>query len=93
MCFMRKDMLRFKIKELLEKIEFNENRRITINELSGSTGINRMTLSKIINHRGYSTVTDNLDRLCTYFECDIEDLVEYISEERLEQIEGAITPK
>lgn len=77
-------MLRFKIKQLLEQKEFNENRRITINELAESTGINRMTLSKIINHRGHSTVTDNLDRLCAYFECRIEDLVEYVSDDRLE---------
>lgn len=80
-------MLRFRIKELLEKKEFNENRRITINEMAESTGINRMTLSKIINHRGYSTVTDNLDRLCAYFQCKIEDLVEYVSEDKLKELE------
>jgi DNA-binding Xre family transcriptional regulator len=81
--------LRFKIKELLERKEFKENRRITINEVAESTGINRMTLSKIINHRGYSTVTDNLDKLCAYFECKIEDLVEYVSEDMLKDIQGA----
>lgn len=80
-------MLRFKIKELIERKEFKENRRITINEVSDSTGINRMTLSKIINHRGHSTVTDNLDKLCTYFECNIEELVEHISNEQLRKLE------
>ncbi len=81
--------MRFKIKELLERKEFKENRRITINELAESTGINRMTLSKVINHRGYSTVTDNLDKLCAYFECKIEDLVEYVSEDMLKDLQGA----
>jgi putative transcriptional regulator len=81
--------LRFKIKELLERKEFKENRRITINEVAESTGINRMTLSKIINHRGYSTVTDNLDKLCAYFECKIEDLVEYVSEDMLKDLQRA----
>ena len=81
--------MRFKIKELLERKEFKENRRITINEVAESTGINRMTLSKIINHRGYSTVTDNLDKLCAYFECKIEDLVEYVSEDMLKDLQGA----
>lgn len=80
-------MLRFKIKELLEKREFNENRRITINEVAESTGVNRMTLSKIINHRGYSTVTDNLDKLCAYFDCRIEELVEYVSDEKIKHLE------
>ena len=39
-----------------------------------------MTLSKILNHKGHSTGTDTLDKLCAYFECRIEDLVEYVSE-------------
>ncbi|MBR7890119.1 helix-turn-helix domain-containing protein [Marinomonas sp. A79] len=57
---------------------FKENRRITIGEVASQTGINRMTLSKMINHRGYSTVTDNLDKLCRYFECELVDLAEYL---------------
>ena len=71
-------MLRFKIKELLARKEFEEGRRITLTEVAERAGIHRMTLSKIINQKGYSTVTDNLDKLCDYFECRIEDLVEYI---------------
>ena len=47
-------------------------------EIANATGINRMTLSKIANHAGYSTVTDNLDRLCSYFECPLEALAEHI---------------
>jgi putative transcriptional regulator len=71
-------MLRFKIKELLARKEFDEGRRITLTEVAEHAGIHRMTLSKIINQKGYSTVTDNLDKLCEYFQCRIEDLVEYI---------------
>jgi putative transcriptional regulator len=71
-------MLRFKIKELIAKKEFSENRRVTIGEVADAAGIHRMTLSKLINQRGYNTGTENLDRLCDFFECDINDLVEYI---------------
>jgi putative transcriptional regulator len=74
-------MLRYHLKELIAEKEFNENRRITIAEVAKETGINRMTLSKIINHRGHSTVTDNLDKLCSYFECPIERLVTHIEGE------------
>ena len=42
------------------------------------TGINRMTLSKIANRPGYSTVTDNLDKLCAYFGCGLGDLGEFV---------------
>ena len=72
-------MLRFHLKELIAEKEFVENRRITVKEVSEATGINRMTLSKIINHRGHSTVTDNLDKLCAYFDCPIEKLVTYVN--------------
>ena len=71
-------MLRFKIKELLEKKAFEEGRRITLTQVAEAAGIHRMTLSKIVNQKGYSTVTDNIDRLCDYFQCRIEELVEHI---------------
>lgn len=71
-------MLRFKLKELIAKKEFAEDRQITLKEIAAETGINRMTLSKIVNHKGYSTVTDNIDKLCNYFDCDVEDLVERV---------------
>lgn len=71
-------MLRFKLKEMIANKEFAEGRRITIGEVADATGIHRMTLSKMINHRGYNTGTDNLDKLCEYFNCQIEELIEYI---------------
>ena len=74
-------MIRFKLAEQIEKKQFKESRRITIQEVAEATGVNRMTLSKILNHKGHSTGTDTLDRLCTYFGCRIEDLVEHIPNE------------
>jgi putative transcriptional regulator len=74
-------MIRFRIQELLAEKQFKEGRRATISELSEATGINRGTLSRMVNQKGYSTVTDHLDRLCTYFGCKIEELAEHIPEE------------
>ena len=71
-------MIRFKLQELLAEKQFKENRRVTLSELSEVTGINRVTISKLINHRSYSTVTDNVDVLCKFFNCKVEDLMEYI---------------
>lgn len=73
-------MLRFKLKELIAEKEFSENRQITLKEIAAETGINRMTLSKIVNHKGHSTVTDNIDKLCKYFNCEVSDIVEFIKE-------------
>lgn len=76
-------MLRLKIKELIAKKEFDEGRRVTIGEVAEAAGIHRMTLSKMINQRGYNTGTENLDRMCTYFKCNIEDIIEYVPDEYL----------
>ena len=71
-------MIRFKLAEQIEKMQFREARRITIQQVADSTGLNRMTLSKILNQKGYSTGTDVLDKLCAYFDCRIEELVERV---------------
>ncbi|MEN9420161.1 MAG: hypothetical protein RI988_3782 [Pseudomonadota bacterium] len=71
-------MIRFRLAEQLEKKQFRDSRRITIQEVSEATGINRSTLSKILNLKGYSTGTDVLDKLCAYFGCRIEELVEHL---------------
>ncbi|WP_342667552.1 helix-turn-helix domain-containing protein [Marinomonas fungiae] len=75
-------VLRFKIKELISKKSFNENRRITIGEVAEETGVSRVTLSKMANQRGYNTVTDNLDKLCIYFDCEVSELVEFVQAEK-----------
>ncbi|MGQ3051874.1 MAG: helix-turn-helix domain-containing protein [Roseateles sp.] len=73
-------MIRFKLAEQIEKKQFKESRRITIQEVAEASGVNRMTLSKILNHRGYSTGTDIVDRLCTYFDCAVSDLLEHVAD-------------
>lgn len=75
-------MLKFKFKQLLAEKEFKDGKTVSITEVAKATGINRMTLSKIANKKGQSTVTDNLDKLCAYFECEISDLVEYVNEKQ-----------
>lgn len=73
-------MLRFKLSERIADKQFKERRRITALEISEATGINRMTLSKLMNKHGANVQTDNLDRLCTYFGCRIEELVEHVDD-------------
>jgi len=51
---------------------------VTIQEIAAETGLNRMTLSKILNHKGHSAGTDVLDKLCAYFNCKLEDLAEHV---------------
>ena len=37
-----------------------------------------MTLSKILNQKGYGTGTETIDKLCEYFACRVEDLMEHV---------------
>ena len=71
-------MIRYKLGELLEKKSFQEGKRVQIQELAAATGINRTTLSKILNQKGYVTGTDILDKLCSYFGCAIQDIAEHV---------------
>lgn len=74
-------MIRFLLKERIAEKEFQEKRRITLDEVARDTGISRNTLSRVANSFGYNTTTEVLDKLCAYFNCAIADLVEYIADE------------
>lgn len=74
-------MIRFKLAEMMEKMQFTAGRRITVSEVATATGLNRMTLSKLLNHKGYGTGTDTIDKLCTFFACRVEDLMEHLPDD------------
>lgn len=78
-------MIRFRLQELLAEKQFKEGRRVTLTELSETTGINRVTISKMVNQRGYSTVTDNLDKLCKFFNCKVGDIAEFVPEDETQE--------
>ena len=71
-------MLRYHIQKLLSDKSFSDGRRVTLAEVAEATGINRTVLSRLANQRGYNTTTQNIDKLCEYFECEIQELVEYV---------------
>jgi DNA-binding Xre family transcriptional regulator len=80
-------MIRYRIQELLADKQFREGRRVTLTELADATSISRVTLSKMVNQRGYGTLTDHLDRLCRYFNCSLSDLAEYIPDEDVPKLD------
>ena len=75
-------MIRFRLKELIADKSFEDNRRITLEEISRATGIHRTTLSKISNQKGYNTTTEVLDKLCTYFGVEVGEIAKYVGGER-----------
>jgi putative transcriptional regulator len=88
-------MIRFLLKEALSNKAFKEGRRIEWREVAEATGIHRVTLSKLVNHRGYNATMGNLDKLCRYFECDVATLATYVADESLGGVikKSAMGPK
>lgn len=76
-------MIRFKLKEMLAEKAFREGKRINLDELSDATGVNKSTLSRISSVRGYNTTTDNIDKLCRFFGCSVDKLIEYVPDEEV----------
>jgi len=77
-------MIRFRLKELISDEEFRTGKRITFGNIAAATGIKQPTLSRIAGTRGYNTNTDNIDKLCKYFDCRVSDLMEYVADEVIE---------
>ncbi|WP_031569205.1 helix-turn-helix domain-containing protein [Rheinheimera texasensis] len=77
-------MIRFRLKELIADKEFKENRRITFDEIAKATGVHRTTLSKIANQKGYNTTTEVLDKLCAYFDVQVDAVAEYVKSQENE---------
>lgn len=71
-------MIRYRLRELMADYQFRMGKRLTFEEIANETGIHRTTLSKIANQRNYNTTTDNIDKLCTFFKCQIADLMEHV---------------
>ena len=88
-------MIRFRLREMISDREFKEGRRISLEEIARGTCIQRTTLSRISGQRGYNTTTDNIDKLCRYFGCSVDKLMEYVPDEDVAGIdkmhEAAVT--
>lgn len=71
-------MIRYKLRELMAAKQFAEGRVVTIGEIAAATGIHRATLSRMLNVRGANTETKNVDLLCDFFDCQVQNLLEFV---------------
>jgi len=74
-------MFRFRLQELIAEKSFAEKRRVTIQEVAEATDINRVTLSKLVNQHGAVVRTDVLDKLCSYFACEVGELMQHVPDD------------
>tara|TARA_Y100000588_G_scaffold3471_1_gene4646 strand:+ start:91 stop:327 length:237 start_codon:yes stop_codon:yes gene_type:complete len=68
-------LIRYNLKELIEKKSLVDSRRISAAEIANEIGIQRSAMAKMIRDEGYNTTTKTLEALCRYFECDIGELI------------------
>lgn len=68
-------MIRFRLKEMMGKLEVEHGRKLTLQMLARYTGISRQTLARIASPKGCNTTTENLERLCRFFKCKPEELI------------------
>ena len=71
-------MIKYNLKALISDKEFKESRKINYEEISSVTGISKPTISKIASKRGYYTSTENIEKLCIYFDCTPDELMTII---------------
>ncbi|WP_170308284.1 helix-turn-helix domain-containing protein [Parashewanella tropica] len=73
-------MIRYKLNELISKKSKDENRKITLSQVAREIGVQRAAMSKMAQNKGYGSTTKTLNALCVYFDCKIEDLIEFVKE-------------
>ena len=85
-------MIKYNLKSLIAEKEIKENRNITYREISGHTGISKVTLSKIAQGKGYNTAVSIVERLCLFFKWTPNELITIVpdlSEELKDDIKDA----
>lgn len=75
-------MFRYRVAELIAEKRFLEGKVTTITEIAEATAISRRILSALVNNkRDANPTAETLERLCRYFGCRVEQLVEFIPDE------------
>ena len=73
-------MIKYNLKALIAEKGFDEDRRITYDEIAAATGISKTTLSHIASKRGYDTAVSNIEKLCLYFGCAVSKFIDIVPE-------------
>lgn len=70
-------MICYKIRELISQHPLHNGRKVTLSYLADHVGIQSSAMSKIANNTGYNTSVSTIEALCKFFNCRVEDVMEY----------------
>jgi len=74
-------MLIYHIKDLMLKKSAKTKTKITYADIVDSTGISRITLSKMASKDNHNASAKIIEKLCSYFDCTPNDLISIIPDE------------
>ena len=75
-------MLVINLKALIERKSAIEKRRITYKVIEQETGVRALTLSRIATNHNYNFSRKDLEKLLLFFNCQPNDLLTLIREEK-----------
>ncbi|EAS64376.1 hypothetical protein VAS14_01621 [Photobacterium angustum S14] len=75
-------MISYKIRELIEQNPLHNGRKVTLSYLADHVGVQSSAMSKIANNKGYNTSVSTIEALCKFFNCRVEDVMEYKPDDR-----------
>ncbi|WP_238322196.1 helix-turn-helix domain-containing protein [Vibrio mexicanus] len=55
-----------------------KKKKISQAAIAREIGVQRSAINKLVTSKDYVTTTTTLNALCAYFDCKIEDLIEYV---------------
>lgn len=73
-------MIRFRVKQRIADRQFQTGRHTSLTEVARAIGVTRGTLSKMANQSDYNATLNLVDRLCTYFDCEVGEIIERVPE-------------
>ena len=71
-------MVIYHLKDLMLKKSVATGKKITYAEIANEIGISRITLSRIASSKGHSVGMDIIEKLCDYFNCEINKLISFV---------------
>jgi putative transcriptional regulator len=71
-------VIRVRLRELIAEKHYREGQLTTITEIARVIGVHRTTLTKMASNPESHTSTETLDLLCGYFNCRVDQLLEYV---------------
>lgn len=77
-------MIRSNLNLLRAQKETTDGRKLPYRVISEETGLSQNVLVRLMNSKFERIETPTLDALCAYFECQVGDLIYYVSGEKSE---------